>query len=122
MHYDIYIGPFQCKHPSILSDFALNCTVEKGAGKHLDVTVYRKVDSSSQNSGQKRGGGEERGEVVMFLGRAVSFKEAINFREKFDKFVELGVGGMKKEIDELYRRAFASRGIATIAMTVQCWK
>lgn len=102
----------------MLSDYVLNCTVDKGVGKHLDVTVYRKIDPSSQSSGQRRGGSEEKGEEVMFLERAVSFKEAINFREKFDKFVELGVGGMKKEINELYRRAFASRGIATIAEAI----
>ena len=53
---------------------------------------------------------EGRKEVVMELGGAVSFKDAIDFREKFAKFTELGVGGLKKEIEELYRRAFASRG------------
>lgn len=49
-------------------------------------------------------------EVVMEFDGAVSFKDAIDFREKFAKFSELGVGGLKREIDELYRRAFASRG------------
>lgn len=63
----------------------------------LDVVVTR------EDSGGER-------EVVMELGEAVSFKEVIDFREKFAKFTELGVGGLRKEIDELYRRAFASRG------------
>ena len=49
-------------------------------------------------------------EVIARLEAAVSFKEAIDFREKFSRFVELGVGGLKREIDELYRRSFASRG------------
>ena len=53
---------------------------------------------------------EGQSEVVMELESAVSFKDAIDFREKFAKFSELGVGGLKREIDELYRRAFASRG------------
>ena len=110
----MYVGPFLCRDPTVLSKFAINCTVERGAGKHLNVIVYRNADSQDPNAASKgKGAGEgERGEeeVEMVLERAVSFKEAINFREKFDKFVELGVGGMKKEINELYRRAFASRG------------
>ena len=113
-HYSVYVGPFLCRDPTIHSKFTINCTVERGAGEHLDVIVYRNADSQDPNAASKgKGAGEgERGEeeVEMVLERAVSFKEAINFREKFDKFVELGVGGMKKEINELYRRAFASRG------------
>ena len=46
----------------------------------------------------------------MVFKSAVSFKERINYRERFAKFVDMGVGGMKREINELYRRAFASRG------------
>ena len=40
----------------------------------------------------------------------MAYREAVNFKEKFERFVELGVGGLKKEIEELYRRAFVSRG------------
>ena len=46
----------------------------------------------------------------MVFKSAVSFKERINYRERFAKFVDMGVGGMKREINELCRRAFASRG------------
>ena len=46
----------------------------------------------------------------MVFKSAVSFKERINYRERFAKFVDMGVGEMKREINELYRRAFTSRG------------
>ena len=106
----------------VLSQFTLNCTVDRGAGEKLDVVVYRgagvrgqssglseKDEGKSEGEGGEGEGGEGR-EVEMVLEGVVSFKEAINFREKFSKFSELGVGGLKREIDELYRRAFASRG------------
>ena len=111
-HYSVYVGPFPCRSPRILSKYALSCTVDKGAGKNLDVVVYKTEfpDQNTEKTGSGSGEEGERGEVVGILEEAVSFKEAINFREKFDKFSEMGVGGMKKEIDELYRRAFASRG------------
>ena len=80
--------------------------MDRGNGNNLDIVVYRNTDKSS-GSGDE---GEEGREAVMILEGAVSFKEAIDFREKFSKFPELGVGGLKREIDELYRRAFASRG------------
>ena len=48
--------------------------------------------------------------IVAVLSGGVSYREAVNFKDKFSRFVELGVGGLKKEIEELYRRAFASRG------------
>ena len=121
-HYNVYVGPFQCRNPSIISEFELNCTLEQGMGESLDVTVYGVIETGQDSQNKKKEGGGEggsgegrRGEVEMVLERAVSFKEPINFREKFEKFFELGVGGMKKEIDELYRRAFASRGRTTDA-------
>ena len=52
------------------------------------------------------------GENIHILGvvpGGVAYREAVNFKEKFERFVELGVGGLKKEIEELYRRAFVSR-------------
>ena len=81
--------------------------MERGAGENLDVVVYR---GNKRESGKSEGEGDEGREVEMVLEGVVSFKEAIDFKEKFSKFSELGVGGLKKEIDELYRRAFASRG------------
>ena len=37
----------------------------------------------------------------MVFKTAVSFKERINYRERFAKFVDMGAGGMKREINEL---------------------
>ena len=39
----------------------------------------------------------------------VSYKPLIDYKRHFDSFVELGVGGLSKQINELYQRAFASR-------------
>ena len=97
----------------MVSKFVVNCTVDRGTGRKLDVIVYRneKLHSRDWKYSTTGGGGEGEGrEVEMLLEGVVSFKEAIDFREKFSKFSELGVGGLKREIDELYRRAFASRG------------
>ena len=41
----------------------------------------------------------------MVFKSAVSFKERINCSERFAKFVDMGVGGMKREINELHRRS-----------------
>ena len=102
-HYSISVGPFNCKNVQILSEFVINCTLERGTGRDLGVVIKREIagQQKSQSSDDS---------IVAILEGAVSYREAINFREKFSKFVELGVGGLKREIDELYRRAFASRG------------
>ena len=101
MKFGIFAGDlYECKEVKVLSRFELSCKLERGTGEGLDLSV------------RWRSGGE----VVTSLEAAVGYKEAIDFREKFSKFVELGVGGLKKEIDELYRRAFASRGELIIAI------
>ena len=46
----------------------------------------------------------------------MAYREAVNFKEKFERFVELGVGRLKKEIEELYRRAFVSQSTAPSRM------
>lgn len=79
----------------VVSEYQINCTLEKGSGLGLAVSIVE----AAGNRG-----------TVAVMEQALSFKEATDFRSKFSKFVELGVGGLKKEIDELYRRAFASRG------------
>lgn len=107
-HYAVYVGDIECKTMTILSPFQINCTIEGARGVGVSVTIRRLPVHASGSSVTKPP--ESELEVVSVLSQAVSFKEAINFREKFAKFVELGVGGLKKEIDELYRRAFASRG------------
>ena len=94
------MGPFLCKDPRFISNYVINCTLPGGSGKDWDATISRKSDEGSNVPA----------DVVASLKGAVSFREAIDFREKFGRFVELGVGGLKREIDELYRRAFASRG------------
>ena len=89
----------------ILSDYVINCTLARGNGTGLNVEI-RRVRENGEGEGE-----EEEEEVVASLANVVSFTEPIDFREKFGRFVELGVGGLKREISELYRRAFASRGI-----------
>jgi hypothetical protein len=108
-HYAVYIGDIECKIVSVLSPFQIDCTVEGAQGVGVPVSI-KKLPLQAASSGTIKAPQAEL-EVVSVLSQAVSFKEAINFREKFAKFVELGVGGLKKEIDELYRRAFASRGM-----------
>ncbi len=39
----------------------------------------------------------------------VSYKRLVDFKHHFDNFLDLGVGGLSKQINELYQRAFASR-------------
>ena len=87
--------------PLVISPFVINCTLPPGSNENLDIVLLRR-------SSEGNGCGE--GVVVAELPQALSYKQAINFKEKFGKLVEYGVGGMHKEIDELYRRAFASRG------------
>lgn len=110
-YYGIYVGPYKCRDPLILSEFVVNCTIDQGSGGHLTVAIKREPVGQQHQQRQDSDGFTSPEGIVAALEGALSFKEAINFREKFSKFVELGVGGLKREIDELYRRAFASRGI-----------
>lgn len=96
-HYDIKIGTFSCSNPVVVSTFVIKCTLEAGSGSKLPVTVVVK-------------GEKESGAVVGRLDEAVSYKEHLNLKDQFSRFSEYGVGGLRKEIEELYRRAFASRG------------
>ena len=75
-----------------MNDFKLVCTLPHVGGEALDVTL--------------RDGGVNKA-VLM---EAVSYRPVINYRKMFDQFVSYGVGGVKEQIEELYRRAFASRG------------
>lgn len=103
-HYVVYVGGVKCQTVFVVSPFQINCTVEGAHGVGVDITIKKPTEEHDS-------GLNSHVELVSVLMQAVSFKEPINFRDKFAKFVELGVGGLKKEIDELYRRAFASRGI-----------
>jgi len=98
----VFVGGTQCASIQLMSFLQINCTLVNGAGKDQDVFVKTRASSS-----------EDWSTLVRFE-KAVSFKERINYRERFSKFVEYGVGGLKKEIDELYRRAFASRGMCLV--------
>ena len=89
-----------CTNPVLISPFMVNCTLSPGKGEGLDVTLQQKT-KSGECSGS---------DIVARLPQGVSYREVINFKEKFNQFVDYGVGGLKKEIEELYRRAFASRG------------
>ncbi len=105
--YVLMVGTVKCFAVTLLSPYRLDCSIEKVNGKNLPVTLARVFTNGTQ-------------ETVAKLESVVSFKEAINFKEKFDKFVELGVGGLKKQIDELYRRAFASRSESCMDVHVHC--
>lgn len=104
--FSVLVGKTECRHVALVSQYQINCTLEKGSGSDLDVTIRKRQVLLSERSGEE----EEEEEEVAVLRKAVSFKERVNYKERFGKFVEMGVGGMKREINELYRRAFASRG------------
>ena len=93
----IRVGSTTCGDAVVVSPYVINCTLRPGTGSDLDVTVERVAGKSGH-------------EMVATLSTALSFQNVIDFRDKFGCFVEYGVGGLKKEIQELYQRAFASRG------------
>eukprot|EP00731_Ephydatia_muelleri_P016079 Em0009g503a len=95
LSYRIMVGNREYRDPVVV------CTLERGTGQGLAVFIVEAGDGRR---------------LVAVMEDALFFKEAIDFRAKFDKVVELGVGGSKKEINELYRRAFASRGTSPIAL------
>ena len=131
-HFCIFVGEKECLKPVFENIFMINCTLIAGSGIGLDVMIVRRVTNkrhegeeivqdnegrtqkySNKNKDKILGDNKgecEFGEIITMLSGAVSYKEVINFRDKFNQFVEYGVGGLKKEIEELYRRAFASRG------------
>ena len=88
----MFIGEQKCRGLVYVNDFKLVCTLPRVGGEALDITL--------------RDGGVDK---AVLLG-AVSYRPVINYRKMFDQFVSYGVGGMKEQIEELYRRAFASRG------------
>ena len=95
----VFVGDVRCDVATLISQYQINCTIVNGVGSQQDVVAKMKdplLDAEWR--------------VMATLEEAVSFKERVNYRERFGKFVEHGVGGMKREIGELYRRAFASRG------------
>ena len=94
----VFVGATQCTSIHLVSFLQINCTLVNGAGEDQDVFIKIRPSSS------------EGWTILVNFDKAVSFKERVNYRERFSKFVEYGVGGLKNEIDELYRRAFASRG------------
>ena len=107
-HYNIKIGSFTCPSPVIVSSFVINCTMGPGTGTQLIASIELK-----QTVGDRM-----KGTVVSKIEAAVSYKEHVNLRDKFSRFTEYGVGGLRREIDELYRRAFASRGVKIIAVLI----
>lgn len=95
--YTIRVGSTVCSDVIIASPYVINCTLRPGSGNDLDVAIERAAKTNGL-------------EVITMLQAAVSFREIVDFKDKFGRFVEYGVGGLKKEIKELYQRAFASRG------------
>ena len=88
----VFVGEHKCAGLIYVSDFKLVCTLPDIGGEALDVTL------------------REDGMNKAVLPEAVSYRPLINYRKMFDQFVSYGVGGMTEQIEELYRRAFASRG------------
>lgn len=88
----VFVGEQKCHSLIYVNDFKLVCTLPRVGGEALDVTL--------------RDGGMDKS----VLSAAVSYRPVINYRKMFDQFMSYGVGGMKKQIEELYRRVFASRG------------
>ena len=84
----------------MVSPYIINCTLGPGTGEGLSVKILKKSGSGECSSDP----------ILAILPNAVSYRHVINFKDKFSQFVDYGVGGLKKEIEELYRRAFASRG------------
>ena len=44
----------------------------------------------------------------------MSFKERINYCERFAKFVDMGVGGMEREINELHVQEMSMQGVTDL--------
>lgn len=95
----IKVGPVSCTNAVVVSPFLINCTLGAGSGEKLSVRLERKQALGGQNE-----------VTISTLHEVISYKEHVNLKDKFSRFIEYGVGGLKREIDELYRRAFASRG------------
>ncbi|XP_065883640.1 uncharacterized protein [Dysidea avara] len=87
----VFIGDNKCHDLKYANDFTLVCLLPPMGGEALDVTL-------KEGSGNKA-----------VLTGAVSYRQLVNYRQMFDQFVYHGVGGMRQQIEELYRRAFASR-------------
>ena len=102
--YCLLVGSDTCNDLTVKNSLILSCTLNPGTGTDLSIRIVKRVKDKSKEFECLAE------DVVAELPNAVSYKRTVNFREKFDRFVEFGVGGLKKEIDELYRRAFASRG------------
>lgn len=88
----VLVGKQKCHSLMYVNDFKLVCTLPQVGGEALDVTL--------------RDGGVDKA----VLSASVSYRPVVNYRKMFDQFVSYGVGGMKEQIEELYRRVFASRG------------
>lgn len=94
----ILVGEEICKDLTIISEFVMKCklpTVKVGIGLDLSLIQLSRDNKIS---------------TVALFPNAISFKEK-NIHNVMSKLTEFGVGGLKKEIKELYRRAFASRDI-----------
>ena len=74
---------------SSITLFVIKCTLEAGTGSKLPVIV--------ESLGEKKSG-----TIVGRLDKAVSYREHVNLKDQFSRFSEYGVGGLRKEIEELY--------------------
>ena len=76
--FSVYIGSVECSEIALVSPYQINCTLENGAGKEQDVSIKRKSLLSVSDTDVSEGE-----EVVAVLKSAVSFKERINYHERF---------------------------------------
>lgn len=107
----VLVGSTRCTSVTVTTLYTIQCVLgsvsDDGSGSE-DVIIVSAKDGGSRCSK----------DVMASLPEAVSYKKSVNYREMFDHFMEYGVGGLGHEVDELYRRAFASRGTLCTLYTV----
>ena len=97
----VTVGSYPCGAVSIVSEHEVRCRLGAGHGENLDVSLA--ITTSVLQLSQK-------------LPRAVSYSmqatPRVDVKEAFSDFLALGVGGLDRQLRELYRRAFQSRELS----------
>eukprot|EP00045_Choanoeca_perplexa_P013864 m.159095 g.159095 ORF g.159095 m.159095 type:complete len:885 (+) comp16482_c0_seq1:174-2828(+) len=95
LSYDVIVDKQACSSVSRLTEWNLECVLPSSLSG-LDLDLELKVSGPDMNK-------------VLRLSKAVSFKA--DLKAQFDGFEALGVGGLDKEVKEIYRRVFQSRSL-----------
>lgn len=90
-----------------MSDYVIVCTLPPGFGKDLNITVKATQWNAPRPASAARPTTRE---------AALVLSAAVSYRLQFDPFMfdpveELGVGGLDRQIKELFRRVFSSRAV-----------